>query len=369
MAGTSESPACILYVDADRFFFSVEAIEQPGLADDPRPVIISQDPREAPRAVVTTANDAARRLGINSAMSAAMALRRAPDAVFLPPRHELYVAHSRRLMALLREESPLVQQNSIDEAACDWRHRGFDPTAATALRERVLAELRLSITLGIATSPLVGKIASESAKSDPTHLRVVPPGTEAAFLNPLPIRALVGVGPKSERRLLAAGIDTIGALASRTLVELIASHGQAYGTYLHRASHGEADATLSEERVAKSVSAERTFSEDTADRRRLWREIQEQADEISERLRKENLLAGEVAIKIRYGNWQTLTRQSRLSIPSNAATTVATVAANLMRLHWDRTRPLRLLGVRAGRLVSAAEAQPSLPLTIESDVA
>src|SRR5947209_14356753 len=136
--------AC-LYVDADRFFFSVEVLERPELAGDPRPVVISADPRTAPRAVVTTANDAARALGINSAMSSAIALRLAPDALFLPPRHELYHQHSEQLMALLRSTCHLVQQNSIDEAALDWSEHGFDEEIAVALRQRVVDEVGLSV--------------------------------------------------------------------------------------------------------------------------------------------------------------------------------------------------------------------------------
>ncbi|HZQ98541.1 MAG TPA: DNA polymerase IV [Chloroflexota bacterium] len=347
--------AC-LYVDADRFFFSVEALERPGLADDPRPVVISADPRVAPRAVVTTANDAARKLGITSALSAAIALRRAPDAVFLPPRHELYAKHSARLMALLRTESPLVQQNSIDEAALRWEHRGFDREPAVRLRRRVLDELGLSVSLGLAANPLVAKMASEAAKSVPDHVHVVPPGEEAAFLAPMPVRALIGVGPKAEARLRALGIETIGVLAERPLADLVEAFGQSYGRYLHRASRGEDDSELTDAREWKSISAENTFGADTRDRVALWRELRSQAWEVARRLRGERLLAGEVAIKLRYANWETITRQMRLGAPTDDAELIAAAAAALMRRHWDRARAIRLLGVRAGKLQPAGDA-------------
>jgi DNA polymerase-4 len=354
-------PRACLYVDADRFYFSVEALERPELADDPRPIVISQDPRVAPRAVVTTANDAARKLGIGSALSAAIALRRAPDALFLPPRHELYSRHSGRLMELLRTESPLVQQNSIDEAALQWDHHGFDREPAVRLRERVLAELGLSVSFGLAGCPLVAKMASETAKSAPDHVHVVPPGEEPAFLAPMAIRALIGVGPKAEERLRALGIETIGQIAERSLPELVGAFGASYGRYLYRASRGDDDSELSDQRQSKSISAESTFAVDTRDRAELWKELRAQSEEVSRRLQREGLLAAEVAIKLRYASWETITRQMRLSTPTDDGAALAAGAAALMRRHWDRARPVRLLGVRAGRLQPTGDlVQPAL---------
>jgi DNA polymerase-4 len=356
MAPVSELPAACLYVDADRFFFSVELLERPELADDPRPVVISHDPRSAPRAVVTTANDAARRLGIGSAMSSAIALRLAPDALFLPPRHELYHRYSERLMALLRESSPLVQQNSIDEAALRWDEHGFEPGPAIALRARVRDEIGISVSLGLAPNPLVAKMASEQAKSAPERVFVVRPGEEGAFLSPMAVRSLIGVGPKAEARLRGLGIGTVGALAARPLADLVAAFGQSYGRYLHRASRGEDDSTLSAERVWKSISAERTFGVDTADRRALWDELRAQAAEIAGRLRGEELLAGEVAIKLRYASWETITRQMRLQVPTDDAGQIQLAVAALMRRYWEASRPIRLIGVRVGRLEARPEA-------------
>lgn len=357
-----EPPRAILYLDADRFYFSVEALERPGLADDPRPVVIARDPRESPRGVVTTANDAARALGITSALSAAVALRRAPNALFLPPRHDLYAACSRRLMELLRQESPLVDQRSIDEAACVWDHRGFDRERALALRKRVLDDLGLSVSLGVATSPLVGKMAAEAAKIDPSRVCVIAPGDEARFLAPMPVRALVGVGPRAEERLTSLGLETIGDLAALPLSDLVRDLGASYGRYLYRASRGEDDSDLSDQRQSKSVSAERTFAVDTADRARLWRELRGQADEVAARLRDEGLVAAEVAVKLRSASWETMTRQMRLPTPTDDAAVLAASGAALLRRHWDR-RPLRLLGLRAGKLGGPpAVVQPPLPL-------
>ena len=351
---------CVLFVDCDRFYFAVEAAERPGLAAEPRPVIIGRDPRVSPRGIVTTANNPARALGIHSGMSAAAALRLAPDVLFLPPRHDLYARYSARVMALLRQESPLVQQNSIDEAACAWP-RGYAREPALALRARVLAETGISISLGLATSPLVAKMASEVAKQRDDHLYVVAPGQEATFLAPLPVRALIGVGPKTEARLQAVPITTVGELAGQPVEALVRLFGRAYGIYLWEASRGIDETPLVAERAAKSISAEHTFPADTADRRVLWRELQAQADEVAGRLRAEGVLAGEVGLKLRYGDWQTLTRQLRLALPTDDPAALAAGAAALMRKHWDVARAVRLIGLRAGQLRSASTVT-QLPL-------
>src|SRR5688500_17379056 len=191
--GSRELTRCILFVDCDRFYFAVEAAERPGLAGERRAVIIGRDPREAPRGIVTTANDPARAVGIHSGMPAATALRLAPDALFLPPRHHVYAQYSARVMAVLRDESPLVQQSSIDEAACAWPY-GFIPEPPLALRERILNETGISVSLGLATSPLVAKMASEVAKKQADHLWIVRPGEDAAFLAALPMRGAGGGG-------------------------------------------------------------------------------------------------------------------------------------------------------------------------------
>ena len=370
MAPDPSPPRCILFVDCDRFYFAVEAAENPALAHDNRPVIIGRDPRESPRGIVTTANDPARALGIHSGMPASTALRLAPNALFLPPRHALYSQYSARVMAVLRDESPLVQQSSIDEAACEWPY-GFIPEPTTehsrsesagrqwargralALRERILKDTAISVSLGVATSPLVAKMASEHAKRQLDHLWIVPPGEEAAFLAPLPIRALIGVGAKTEPRLVSAGITTIGDLAQRDPAELAALFGPSYGAYLSEASRGIDHSPLVAERAAKSVSAEHTFPSDTADRHILWKALQAQAEEVASRLRDEAVLAGEIAIKLRYADWQTLTRQMRLAVPTGDARALADGAAALMRRHWDRSRLVRLVGLRAGHLVPA----------------
>ena len=360
------SNQAFLHADVDKMYFSVEALETPGLADDSRAVIISVDPREYPRAVVTTANAIARSLGITSGMSTAVAARVAREqgieVVFVAPRHDVYGQYSRRLMDLLRTETPLLEQRSIDEAALDWRHHGFAREPVVRLRQRILADIGLSVSFGVAPTLLVAKMASEAAKACDDHVCVVQPGEAATFLAPLSVRALVGIGPKSEARLRGFEITAIGQLAERPLEWLVDQFGAAYGRYLHRASRGEDDSSLVGEHTYKSVSAEHTFARDTVDRAEIWRRLQAQAREVSERLRQEGLLASEVAIKLRYGvTWETITRQQRLGSPTDEASVLAAGAAALVRKAWTR-RPIRLIGLRASKLEPTREAvQLTLP--------
>jgi DNA polymerase-4 len=356
-----------LHCDVDKMYFSVEALESPQLAADPRAVIVSVDPREYPRAVVTTANGVARGIGINSGMSSALAARTAREhgieVVFVRPRHDLYGQYSRRLMELLRTETELLEQRSIDEAALDWRQHGFAREPVLRLRARVLAEIGLSVSFGLGPNPLVAKMASEFAKTCDDHVCIVEPGKAASFLAPLSVRALIGVGPKSEARLRGFEVLTIGDLAARPLTWLVDQFGSAYGRYLFAASRGEDDSTLVGERAYKSISAEHTFARDTADRSEIWQRLRSQADDVAGRLRAESLLAGEVAIKLRYGvTWETITRQVRLASSTDEAGVLAAGAAGLMRRAWTR-KPIRLIGLRASKL-EAARADAAIQLSL-----
>jgi len=358
-----------LHCDVDKMYYSVEALESPDLVNDSRAVVIGADPRQFPRGVVTTANAVARGLGIGSGMSTAIAHRiaseRGVDIVFVPPRHDVYADYSRRLMDVLRSETPLLEQRSIDEAAMDWRHHGFSLEPIVDLRRRIHAETGLSVSFGVSSTLLVAKMASETAKSRLDHICVVPPGEAQAFLAPLSVRALVGVGPKSEARLLSYGVKTIGELANCELGWLVDQFGSSYGRYLFHASRGEDESTLVGEREWKSISAEHTFGADTANRAEIWRRLQAQARDVSERLRREHLLAGEVAIKLRYGvTWETITRQQRLGSPTDDPDVLAAGAAALMRKSWNR-RPIRLIGLRAARL-EAPNGAVQLPLPANS---
>jgi DNA polymerase-4 len=355
-------PRCIAHCDADRFYFAVEALERPELAADPRPIVIGHDPRTSPRSIVTTANNAARAVGINSGMGAAVALRIAPTALFVAPRHELYRTYSERLMAVLRAASPTIENLSVDEAWLDWSAHGFAERSLLDLRAQVLADTGLSISIGLATSKLVAKMATEKAK--PGGVCVVMPGTEAAFLASLPVRSLFGVGPRTAERLAQAELATVGDIAAQRRERLVQLLGVSHGGGLWDRAHGRDDSPLEPDRPAQSYSAEHTFPYDTLDRRQLWQEVRSQAAELAERLQQDGLHAGEVAIKLRYASFETLTRQMRLTVPTATADDIALAAAALMRRHWDRARSVRLIGVRAARLLPASRpVQLPLPLT------
>jgi DNA polymerase IV len=356
-----------LHCDVDKMYYGVEVLERPELASDTRAVIIGADPRDYPRGIVTTANAVARGIGITSGLSTAIAQRMAAEhgleVVFIPPRHSLYAAYSRRLMDLLRTETDALEQRSIDEAALDWRHHAFEPEPVSRLRQRILDEIGLSVSFGLATNLLVAKMASEVAKSREGHVCVVLPGNEQIFLAPMPIRALVGVGPKAEARLHSLGIQSIGDLAARPLEGLVDVFGSAYGRYLHRASHGKDESVLNQAPLSRSISAEHTFARDTVNRSEIWQMLCAQAEEVAARLRADGLLAGEVAIKLRYGvSFETITRQQRLGSPTDQADILAAGAAALMRKAWTR-RPIRLIGLRAARLEPPSPArQLALPV-------
>ena len=208
----------LAHLDLDAFFAAVEELEDPSLRD--KPLVVGGDPHG--RGVVSTANYAARRFGIHSAMSAAEALRRCPHAVFLRPRHALYRQYSRVVWDTVGEIVPRVERTGIDEGYLDLGTVATDFTRARAIASAVQTAVRgrtsLTCSLGVGTSKVVCKIASDRRK--PGGMTVVPPGTEAAFLAPLAVRLLPGVGPRAEARLRAARVDTIGALAALADVEL-----------------------------------------------------------------------------------------------------------------------------------------------------
>jgi DNA polymerase IV len=346
---------CILHADADRFYFAVEAVERPELAQLDRPVIIGHDPRQSPRAVVTTANDAARVLGIDSGVSCRVALNRAPNAMFVPPRMEIYREYSRRLMAALRSETDSLEQLSVDEAWLNWQAYGFDSISAISLRAHAREATGLSVSVGVAPTKLLAKMATEAAKATSDRVLVVAPDRVQAFLEPLPVESLWGVGPKTANRLRSLGLETVGAIAAASIDRLQDSFGPRHGRILADHSRGLDESQLAPVRAPKSFSTERTFPVDVSDRAELWRTMQHQSASLAERLERRGLVATEVAVKLRYADWEDAVRQTRLPSPSANADVIANAAASLMRRAWDRDRALRLLGVRVSRFAEVGQ--------------
>jgi DNA polymerase-4 len=339
----------LAHLDLDAFFAAVEELEDPTLRD--QPLVVGGDPHS--RGVVSTANYAARRFGIHSAMSAAEALRRCPNAVFLRPRHSLYRQYSRVVWDTIGEIVPRVERTGIDEGYLDLGTvaRGFTQAraVASAIQTAVRTKTSLTCSLGLATSKVVCKIASDRRK--PGGITTVPPGTEAQFLAPLAVRLLPGVGPRAEERLRAAGVETIGALAQLGDPDLRSLLPGTVGAMLRDRARGIDPRDLDLELEPVSVSAEDTFARDVTDREQLHDEVRRLAELVSERLRNSGLSGRTVTAKLRYADFSIRTRSTTLPAAVDEAELIGQVACGLLdRGLRDRPGALRLVGVGVSSL-------------------
>ena len=336
----------VAHLDLDAFFAAVEELENPALRKVP--LVVGGDPKG--RGVVATANYVARGFGIHSAMSCAEAYRRCPQAVFVRPRHGLYKDYSREVWSTIREIVPTVEQAGIDEGYLDLEEVApvFDDARALAeaVRAVVRARTRLSCSLGVATSKVVAKVASDRRK--PGGLTVVRPGQEAAFLAPFPIRILPGIGPRAEERLVAVGIKTIGDIAALGDDDLRLRHGVLSGRVgreLRDRARGidRRPLEISTERI--SISQEETFERDIADPVRLHDELRRMAVKLAEHLRGRGQVARTVTTKVRYPDFSIRTRSTSLPVGTDDAERIGELACQLLdRALRDRPGPLRLVG-------------------------
>jgi len=334
----------VAHLDLDAFFAAVEELERPELRR--LPLVVGGDPHG--RGVVATANYVARGFGIHSAMSAAEALRRCPQAVFVRPRHALYRDYSREVWSHVRQMVPTVEQTGIDEGYLDLGEvaPSFDDARALAeaVRAVVRARTRLSCSIGVATSKVVAKVASDRRK--PGGLTAVRPGREAAFLAPFPIRLLPGVGPRAEERLKAAGVTEIGGIASLPDDVLARTLPGKVGRELRDRARGIDPRPLevSVERI--SISQEETFARDVADPERLHEELGRMAERLGEHLRTRGQVARTVTTKVRYPDFAIRTRSTSLPVGIDDAGRIGELACALLdRALADRPGPLRLVGV------------------------
>jgi DNA polymerase-4 len=337
----------IIHVDLDAFFAAVEQRDRPELRG--KPVIVGGDPRS--RGVVSTCSYEARKFGVHSAMPTRTALQLCPDGVFLPVDGAKYQRVSREVMSVLRRFTPAVEQVSIDEAFLDVAGSealfGPAPEIARRIKAEVVATVQLTVSVGVATTKLVAKVASDLRKPD--GLVVVQPGEEAAFLAPLEIRRLWGIGPKTAERLHGLGIRTIGELAAlppETLARALGDHG---ATLHDRAMGIDPDPVIGGGEAAKSVSHETTFAVDVTDTAEIERTLLALTEGVSARLRAAGIRAGTVAVKIRDSQFRTITRQKQLPEPSDLTDTIWRAALELTRPEV-RGKRIRLLGVAATQL-------------------
>jgi len=351
MAGTR----VILHIDMDAFFASVEVLDHPELRG--QPVIVGG---AVVRGVVSAASYEARKFGVHSAMAMAEALRRCPHAVVLPVHGSRYGEMSRRIMRLLESRTPLLEQVSVDEAyldLTDWLPAGVTgEEVAREIQQEIFRETGLTCSIGIATGKALAKMASDLRK--PNGLVVVPPGEEAVFLQALPIGKMRGVGAATERKLRDLGLQTIGDLA-RLPESLLVSRFGVQGRDLLALAQGRDASPVVPERQAKSIGREVTFPEDITDRQVLERTLLNLSDDVAESLRRHDLLAKAVTLKLRDDAFHTITRSRTLSEPTDVTEPLYRTARELLRAAGWR-RPVRLVGVTAGPLLTASDRQFTL---------
>lgn len=331
----------ILHVDLDAFFAAVEQLDHPeyrGL-----PVIVGGDPSR--RGVVSTCSYEARAFGVRSAMPSARAAQLCPDAIWAKPHFGRYQEMSRAVFAILRDESPNVQPVSVDEAFVDVTPGVFAAEHPVAIARRIrarVAQLGLTISVGVATSKTVAKIASDHDKPD--GLTVVCPGDEAAFLAPLPLRDMSGIGPKTAARLHSVGIKSLGDLAAldeSTARELLGSHGPG----LVARARGVDDRPVRVNDPAKSVSNERTFATDVRLPTDVYGALDGLASKVGQRLRRKAIAGRTVTVKLRFSDFTTKTVRRTLEHATDDELVFGPIARELLHQAWSPGVGLRLLGV------------------------
>jgi len=340
----------LAHLDLDAFFAAVEELENPELRT--KPLVVGGDPHG--RGVVATANYVARGFGIHSAMSAAEAIRRCPQAVFVRPRHSVYREYSRHVWSTVRGIVPTLEQTGIDEGYLDLGEiaSGFleARVVAEAVQTAVRAATSLTCSIGVAPCKVVAKIGSDARK--PGGLTVVVPGQEATFLAPFDVRRLPGVGPKAEERLRAAGVQTIGALAALEDDDVRRLLPGSVGKVLRDRARGIDPRGLEFGVERISISVENTFDRDLVDRERLHDELRGMATEVASHLRSRGQTARTVTTKLRYADFSIRSRSTSLDVGIDDPAQIGDLACRLLdRGLRDRPGALRLVGVGVSGLV------------------
>ena len=358
-ADAGDTGCHILHVDMDAFYASVEIRDRPDLAA--APVIVGA---VGGRGVVLSATYQARTFGVRSAMPVTRARRLCPQAVFLPPRHNLYAAVSKEVMAIFRSFTPQVEPLALDEAFLDvsGARRRLGPPAMIArmIREQVAEQQGITCSVGVAPTKFVAKVASVQCKPD--GLLVVPADGVLAFLHPLPVSALWGVGERTGQLLARLGLRTIGDIAHTPLATLQRELGVAHGSHLAALARGQDERSVVPHVAEKSIGAEETFAADIDDPELIRRELLRLSERTARGLRSSGCVARTVVVKLRLANFTTMTRSRTLTEPTDVARTIHETACALYEAAGlDRAR-LRLVGVRATGLVPASSAATQLVL-------
>ena len=349
----------VLHVDMDAFYCSVEVRRRPELRG--KPVIVGG---AGARGVVASASYEARAHGVHSAMPMSRARRLCPEAVIIDPDFTDYAETSRAVMEVFRDVTPLVEPISLDEAFLDVagavRRLGSPATIGEQIRARVEADQKITCSVGVASTKFVAKLASAHCKPD--GLLVVPKDRVLDFLHPLPVAALWGVGEKSEERLRALGLNTVGDLAAMPLAALTAALGRAVGTHLHALAWGRDERAVTPSEPDKSIGAEETFATDIGDPHRIHRELLRLAERTAARLRQAGYTGRTISIKVRYADFTTITRAKTLPAHTDVGQVVYATAKALYDALGIAGTPLRLVGVRVEHLVPAGSEPEQLLL-------
>lgn len=349
----------IFHVDMDHFFTAVEEKEHPEFKG--KPVIVGADPKGGKgRGVVSTCNYEARKFGVRSGMPISRAWKLCPEAVYLPVNYALYTEVSNRIMEVLRKYAEKFEQWGIDEAFLDVSSRVKDHTEAERLARQIKREIYekegLTCSIGIGPNKLVAKIASDFQK--PNGLTVVKAGDVEKFLAPLPVRKLLWVGRKTEQKLKAMGIRTIGDLANYDPTVLTENFG-IMGTQLYLMAHGIDGSEVEEKGRIKSISREKTFEKDTADFELVLKTLQKLVEEVHEDVLEHKLYFKTVTVKVRYENFETHTHSKTLSFMTKRMEDLKKTARELLQAYLRPDRKIRLIGVRVSNFVSG-ERQKTL---------
>jgi DNA polymerase IV len=338
----------ILHLDLDAFFCAVEEQGNPDLHG--KPFVVGGSPEE--RGVVASCSYAARTFGIRSAMPMSRALKLCPKLIIIHGHYKEYSKASRKVMSILREISPSFEQVSIDEAFIEITELPDSSKAiAHLLQARINQETGLPCSIGIASNKLVAKVATDYGKSiagkkgsPPNAICIVPWGKEAEFLGPLPVDALWGIGPKTGARLVELGIETVADLAKTPEKELMIYFGK-WGYELSKEARGIDDRPLATHHQVKSISQETTFVKDVRKQADLVKTLENLSKQVCSRLKRKHLEANTVKLKLRWSDFQTITRQKTLKQPSNQLEVILTNAQDLLDKSWKPGQPVRLIGV------------------------
>jgi DNA polymerase IV (DinB-like DNA polymerase) len=356
----SEKRRIIFHVDMDHFFTAVEEREHPEYKG--KPVIVGADPKGGKgRGVVSTCNYEARKFGVRSGMPISKAWKLCPQAIYLPVNYELYTKVSERIMSLLRKYADKFEQWGIDEAFLDVTSKVKDYAEAEALATEIKREIYekegLTCSIGVGPNKLVAKIASDYKKPD--GLTLVREEEAENFLVPLPVRKLLWVGRKTEQKLKAMGIKTIGELAHYDPTALAEVFG-VMGTQMYLMAHGIDRSKVEERGEIKSISREKTFEEDTSNFDFVLKALDELSEEVHKDVLRQNLYFKTVTVKVRYENFETHTHSKTLPLITNQLEELKKTSKELLEayLRWDRK--IRLIGVRVSNFTSAEKQRTLL---------